>query len=328
VCERVWARTLALADMASATPLRERRVRLAVASDTRVEFGDKHVKWSCPDTDALLLAGDIGVVAGSSASWARAIAAAAAVHSHVYVVAGNHEHYRSELGTVVPSMRAQAPPNVTVLDREVAWLPGGIPLLGCTLWSNVAATPEALECVRSGMMDYALIRTGGRLFEPEDALALHVRDVSWLTDTLAELRARGAPPAVVLTHHGPLLELNHPAFASGPSSAGFVSDLSALMDPAAVQLWVSGHTHARADLRCRGVRCVAWCCGYPRERAPLVGALAPAASDADEDAARGPAPSIAYAPPAREAPFAPLAVEVVGRTEEGRGAGAGEAVTA
>nr|WP_216610987.1 metallophosphoesterase [Burkholderia thailandensis] len=102
-----------------------------------------------------------------------------------------------------------------------------------------------------------------RDFAPRDALALHRTARAWLERELA----KPWPGAtIVVTHHAPLRASLAARYADDLASAGFISDLSALVRPP-VSLWIHGHTHTSFDYAtAEGTRVVCNPHGYIRRR--------------------------------------------------------------
>ncbi|OGT89757.1 MAG: hypothetical protein A2286_10495 [Gammaproteobacteria bacterium RIFOXYA12_FULL_61_12] len=203
-------------------------MRLALFSDLHLE----QPHWGCwqppeLDVDLVLLAGDIGSLAGGL-EWA---ASSFQRRSVAYVV-GNHEYYHSRLMPLAALRRKYARKGVHLLERNTFEMPG-LRVLGCTLWSGFdllgkdKITASMLAALLS-INDYRLIGTksGKRLF-PQDTLDLHRRSVSWLDRELAK---PFDGKTVVLTHFAPHRNCAEPRFEKSALSPYFVTDLAWLMD--------------------------------------------------------------------------------------------------
>ena len=112
-----------------------------------------------------------------------------------------------------PARRPCAGTRVHMLDRGTVVL-AGVRFVGAILWTDYRLFGEsdlAMDACRRGLNDHRLIEVGPlgsrRLFQPEHAAALHVRDRAFIE---AELAKPFAGPTVVVTHHAP-----HP-FGYGP----------------------------------------------------------------------------------------------------------------
>ena len=105
-------------------------------------------------------------------------------------------------------------------------------------------------------------QASARDFTPADSLALFARSRAWLE---AELAKPFAGKTIVVTHHAPHRQSLAPRYAEDLVSAGFVSDLDALVR-APVALWVHGHTHTCFDYTVNGTRVVCNPRGYRDRR--------------------------------------------------------------
>ena len=212
------------------------------------------------EADVVVLAGDIDVGLAGLA-WARD--EAQRLGKRILYVAGNHEFYRHDIA-LLDQMRefCAGAEGVDLLENEARVI-GGVRFLACTLWTDYRATGNpvmAMLEVARGLNDHRLIAHGERLFTPEDALAMHQASRAWLAERLAE---PFAGRTVVITHHGPHLLCQHPAFPFDHFATAFLSDLSVLVEQA--DLWCFGHTHANLDVQIGGCRLVSNQRGYPGE---------------------------------------------------------------
>lgn len=232
-------------------------MRIRVYSDIHLE----RAPFSPPanEADLVVLAGDIANGA-AGIEWAKA-----AFRKPVLYLAGNHEYYDGEFGSVQAAMRAAAGGGVELLDCTSTVL-GGVRFLGCTLWTDYSLAPESerpavIEEARKVNPDYLKIRYDSRAFAPEDAIALCTRHRAWLA---AELARPFPGKTVVITHFAPHPRSIAPAFANHRANPAFVLDLDEAMGSAA--LWIHGHTHTFFDYRVRGTRVICNPRGYPGER--------------------------------------------------------------
>ena len=216
-----------------------------------------------PDTDAdiVVLAGDLGRP-DMAIDWARRY------RQPTLFVAGNHEHYGSDLATTMARLRALAEGTpVRVLERD-AWTHGGVRFLGATLWTDfrIAGEGEArAAAVREAqrfMRDFSVVRMGEAPFTPQASAELFARHAAWLEARLAEPHPG---PTVVITHHAPSPRSIHPRFAGSPLNACFVSDAERLIDGRRARLWIHGHTHDSFDYRVNGTRVLCNPRGYAKD---------------------------------------------------------------
>ncbi len=242
--------------------------RLFVISDMHREMRRGRPEGPWPSVDVVILAGDIDNGA-AGVTWAGTLALDLQVP--VLYVPGNHEYYGHEFDSLRASLReaAAAWPGLHLLDDDELVV-GGVRFLGTTLWTDYRAWPGDVwlnqEVARKEISDHRIIRRGGRLFTPDDALVLHKAARRFVEMRLAR---PFAGPTVVVTHHGPSLLCRHPLYPSGPLGAAFYSDLSALMLRYAPALWVFGHTHVPLDASVGTTRLYSNPRGYPGEAVPV-----------------------------------------------------------
>ena len=236
-------------------------MRIHVLSDLHLEFSDRHPPLALPETgaDRVDIAGDIHVGARAF-DWAER----SFRDQTVLYVPGNHEYYGGDLAGVGRDLRARAArsPNVRLLDNDCLAL-DGVRFIGSTLWTDfdLFGRERAGEAMRESLrhlVDFRAIRSAnGRCLTPEETIDLHRAARAFLEASLAE---PFDGPTVVITHHAPHPGSLHPRWAQHLTSAGFVSDLQALMGRA--ELWIHGHTHDGFDYRVNGTRVLANPMGY------------------------------------------------------------------
>jgi predicted phosphodiesterase len=255
-------------------------MRIQQASDIHLEFiervfaGERLVE-PAPDADLLVLAGDI-------ANGTRGVELFADWPVPVLYVAGNHEAYEGVLETTLADLVAAAiGTSVIVLDHEVIDLTrlrqfeqwaaprrdelARLRFLGCTLWTDYrfggTSQAEAMADCERMLTDHRLIRTASGPFTASYALQQHTRSRAWLETELARpFDGR----TVVITHHAPHPLSVHARFAGNPVNAGFVTNLSDLLQHA--DLWLHGHVHDSFDYQVAGCRVAANPRGYPKNR--------------------------------------------------------------
>ena len=229
-------------------------MKIQLASDLHLEFlerrfpGERIIE-SAPGADILVLAGDIH-------NGTKAIAAFADWPVPVLFVAGNHEFYgRSWEQTRTDLKSACAGTNLTFLDNDTFEF-GGVRFLGCTLWTDFRldgfTQRQCMEGVQLTLNDYYVINTQEGRLRANDTLRDHEQSRRWLERELAKPYPG---KTVVVTHHGPHPLSIHPRYVGNRVNAGFVSDLTPLLQQA--DLWLHGHVHDSFDYsdvgRCRVV---------------------------------------------------------------------------
>jgi 3',5'-cyclic AMP phosphodiesterase CpdA len=227
-------------------------VRFRVASDLHLDLrpdaaavADALVA-NDPRADCLVLAGDV-----AEARWPGLrpfLERARAAYDHLVYVPGNHEYYGGAMHATEALLRAM-PGYLNCGARDV----GGVRVLGCTLW---AAPPPRLACFN----DFLRIRTPDGNWTRRDMCAAHMLHVAWLEKQLA------AGPALVVTHHAPVMGDSSPdQYRGSRNEAFFASDVGAALGPRTLG-WVFGHTHHAATLARDGYALWTNALGYPGER--------------------------------------------------------------
>lgn len=227
-------------------------MRIQIMSDLHAEFmrdnGLSFMK-TLPDTgaDVLVLAGDVGMVAGGSLF--RMLECALARFRDVVYVTGNHEYYRSSPAEVHEAIAA--------FGRRHAgfhWLSAGTVeiagqrFIGATLWFP----PCRDQYARGLLSDFSVIAD----FEPW-VYEQHAQAVEYL-------EAHVQPGDIVVTHHLPSSSVVHPRWVGNALNPFFASDSlsTAVLGRAAV--WVYGHTHDSKDDRIGATRLLVNPFGYAR----------------------------------------------------------------
>lgn len=232
-------------------------MRIHVLSDLHLEFAEYQPE--AIDADLVVLAGDIHVGV-QGVRWAQK----AFPDLPVVYVAGNHEYYRNAAPRLTEKLRAEAAgSNVQVLDDEAIEI-GGVSVLGCTLWTDLALHGDAQvgeATLADAMMDYRLIRHSPRYrrLRPQDTASFHRRSVHWLRAEL--LRREG--PCVVVSHHAPSPESLDPNSVGDPLSVAYASRLEGLIEECRPAVWIHGHIHRASNYQVGDTRIVCNPRGYP-----------------------------------------------------------------
>lgn len=231
-------------------------MRVAVLSDIHVEFhrdqGESFVKGLDPTgVDVLVLAGDIGVAAGTK--WALEKFCTRYAAATVLFVPGNHEYYRSypaEMDEFFGEAEA-ANKNLRILRNRIVEV-GGVRFAGTSLWfrddpANVFLAPQ--------LSDFSLIEDFVPWVYNENRLA-----ESFLRGVLSMPR----PPEVVITHHLPSDRCVVAPYKGHPLNRFFVAPIADSL-PKLPKVWIYGHTHTPFDETHDGCRFVCNPLGYPHE---------------------------------------------------------------
>ena len=240
---------------------------VAYASDLHLEFGNSVDTERLEAADILVLAGDVDTI---PEGWADLLRRLRKVFSGPIVgVLGNHEYYNG----VFPDDREKFRDAIThgrqayLLEKEMVIL-DGVRFLGATLWTDFACGRQMRSCQRM-MSDFDVIFDGhSGSITPEVILKEHQDTMDWLATQIMRHPHKG--PTVVITHHAPSYQSQHPRFAGSPISGGFCSNQEHRIQRwsaagLAPDLWIHGHVHDPMDYRIGQTRilCNPW--GYPDE---------------------------------------------------------------
>jgi predicted phosphodiesterase len=226
--------------------------RFRIFSDVHSEFhrdGGRAFVDSLPDVpcDAVLLAGDVGD-SRTFLPLLRAVCDRFA-DTPVLYVAGNHEHYGSDLDSVRAGLThaARSIRNLVHLDNTVADVVG-VRVAGATLWfPDHPMNPV----YRHMMYDFRAVRNLDPAVYAENRRARQFID--------------SARADVVLTHHIPCYAAVAPRRRGSELNRFFVGGDEAMVAASGAKAWVFGHTHDHTDVIVDGVRMIANPFGYPSE---------------------------------------------------------------
>lgn len=242
--------------------------------------------------DNLALLGDIGYP--SHKTYRDFVLLQASRFKRVFIVAGNHEYYRSSIQEVDAALTALAAlkPNIYLLNgvgHEFEEDGVVTRVLGTTLWTFVP--DQHKDFIRMALNDYRQIRVldegvvvpppsfdtpkeeeddneipqplKGRLFTIDDSIRLHRLSVGFLEEEIKRAKKDNAN-VVIFTHHGPTGQhstLKKPAEDEKVFEYAEYTDLEHLMGPP-VLLWGFGHTHYSSRQLIRGTMVVSNQLGY------------------------------------------------------------------
>lgn len=252
-------------------------MKLRLLSDIHLELannGLKYMKRFIPITptpnDVLLLAGDIGNPAGNL--YKLFITEMSKHYAKVFIVTGNHEYYQSyqrarsddfsglgvtyikgyrhsmeQIDNMIATFTATLP-NVHFLQRT-SIIHNRVRFMGCTLW-----TPSDYK-LSDQMNDYNCIKD----MTTEKCREIHLGDVSWLTEQLAEISS-DYDATVVMTHHLPSYQLLADKYIGDPLNVFYANTLEKLVEQA--DIWVCGHSHTAKHITIGKCECYLNPTGY------------------------------------------------------------------
>jgi len=227
---------------------------------------------SIPDADVCICAGD--VIAGDPDAGVWWLDRHIADHMPVVFVMGNHEFYSrtdsmERLRTLAGRAAVRTGHRVSVLD-DMSLTIGGYKILGSTLWYSLeifGTDPATMAHAARGagtLNDRRMIRRDDRStarWEPADARRQHLQSRAWLENEMATSDL----PVVVVTHHAPHPLSIAPQYADDPATAGFVSDVSDVIERHQPVAWLHGHTHTSFNYEFGATRIVCNPRGYGAE---------------------------------------------------------------
>jgi hypothetical protein len=226
--------------------------RVAFYADILYDSPHSPAHWIPParlDVDAILLGGDIHYQPGRLGEMLREIRATQRDSTPIIVVPGNGEYAGQELGESRRQYReaVEAVPGAMLLDDEVAELPGGLTIIGSTLWSVV---PDDLidhynSLLFDGQEGVDNIRLGGGPLTLRDTNELHRQARSFIEGQLRSMSAAQRGKTVVCTHFWPTLRpwTGQDGQAELPWHHFIGSDLDALIADCGPRFWLCGHDH-------------------------------------------------------------------------------------
>ncbi len=248
-------------------------MKLQILSDLHIDSyaRQSHPMGHIPKTDAdlVLVAGD---TANSDSGMPWLQEQAARLQVPLITIAGNHEYFNEDVLHFDKKLATWDNYNETlaqgmrVLQCQHMDI-GDIRILGCTLWTDYEYqfNEDTMVIAKRFMRDYKQIYAGGELFSPEVSMQLHAKQRAWLKQALIAASVLDKK-VVVMSHHSISPLSVSEKYATLPSNAAFVSDLSSwLHEPWAPTLWVHGHTHEAFDYRIYNTRVIVNPRAYPNE---------------------------------------------------------------
>ena len=206
-------------------------INILLLSDLHLDASPYQIKVS-PEIDAVVLAGDISP-GTHGIRWANQH-----FECPVIYVAGNHEYYYQQAGSLIERLKDAASPHVHVLENEAVSI-DGITFLGCTAWTDfsLAGDQQANMALASEQVnDYRFILNGKEKLCPEHTLSLHQASVAWLHQTLLSMQEK----PIVVTHHAPAQQS---LSEETDLASTYASDLSGLISSTGPLAWLHGHVH-------------------------------------------------------------------------------------
>lgn len=173
-------------------------------------------------------------------------------YKKVFMVMGNHEHYRGKFWKTKTELESMLPSNVKLLENQCE-VYEGVAFIGATLWTDMnKSDPITLNSMAHYMNDYKVITFNYPQYgtyhkmRPMDTVKIHYESKNYIEETV---KAHADKPVVVITHMGPThMSINEKYKHDPVSNGAYVSDLSDLiLDHPQIKTWVHGHVHDPVD---------------------------------------------------------------------------------
>lgn len=254
-------------------------MKLAIASDLHVEFGDINLV-NDQGADVLILAGDICVMKHlhTNAPYgdvARDFFKRVSVQfPQVLYVMGNHEHYGGDFAKSKQYFEDYCEhhniSNIKLMDKETVRI-DGYEFIGGTLWTDFNDMDSyTMFNAENSMNDYRGVKnTNDKVswkFLPKHALQDHSQMLGYLQTCMDNYKEahRTDNRVVVITHHAPSKLSVHEKYAHDTLMNGnFYSNLDDFITAnPQIQLWIHGHMHDPFDYGLGGTRVVCNPRGY------------------------------------------------------------------
>lgn len=254
-------------------------MKLAIASDLHVEFGDIDLV-NTQGADVLILAGDICMLKDLDKQSERGDTArnffqrvSSAFPRTLYVM-GNHEHYSGDFAKGPERFRTfcehHGIVNITLLDKEMVTI-DGYDFFGGTLWTDFNNMDSlTMHNAATAMNDYHSVKNSNDTvswkFLPKHALSDHGRMRNYLQTCMDNYRESGRTDnrVVVITHHAPSPSSVHEKYSYDRLMNGnFYTDMDEFIESnPQIQLWIHGHMHDPFDYTVGSTRVVCNPRGY------------------------------------------------------------------
>jgi predicted phosphodiesterase len=248
-------------------------MRIAVASDIHLEFGDLEIT-NDNHADVLILSGDILVArditqrdpSGAMGPDYRSnryhdfMARCSAQFPHVIYIMGNHEHYHGDFAKTETHLKDVLGylPNVYLLEKEIRVI-DNVTFIGGTLWTDMnnndgitlyhmSSMMNDFRCVANSTTPVHFKTQAGEFktrvgkFSPDDAMEDHAKFRGYIQQIV---EGKTDQKFVVCGHHSPSRSSTHPRYASDTiMNGGYSSNMDDyILDHPQIKLWTHGHTH-------------------------------------------------------------------------------------
>lgn len=180
-------------------------MKIALASDVHLEFGDLHLKNE-QNADVLILSGDICVASDLGKPDPHNFMEGAKSNRvtdffkrcsfqfpHVVYVMGNHEHYHGDFATsgnkIKSMLESNMLSNVYLLDKETKVI-DDVTFIGGTLWTDMnKEDPTTLAHIRGMMNDFRCVSNSNRMVTRRVPLYKKDAEGQYITQKIGEINS-------------------------------------------------------------------------------------------------------------------------------------------
>jgi predicted phosphodiesterase len=180
-------------------------MKIALASDVHLEFGDLHLKNE-QNADVLILSGDICVASDLGKPDPHNFMEGAKSNRvtdffkrcsfqfpHVIYVMGNHEHYHGDFATsgnkIKSMLESNMLSNVYLLDKETKVI-DDVTFIGGTLWTDMnKEDPTTLAHIRGMMNDFRCVSNSNRMVTRKVPLYKKDAEGQYITQKIGEINS-------------------------------------------------------------------------------------------------------------------------------------------
>lgn len=246
-------------------------------------WSDLHMDPAHFDPFEIALRGDecdtVLVVAGDAAERNNSVdwfLEATDTFKHVIYVLGNHEFYGSNIKRMpekfidrMIELNGSVPDNFHLLNPGTLAIEDTV-FIGATLWTDFQkGNGMVMYDAGQKMNDYRNIRHGppnvpwSFKLKPEHVYKIHKEHVKFIED---EVDKHQDKKVVVITHHAPHELSIKPEYKGHSLNGCYYTDLSHVIEPRKIDVWIHGHIHHHVDYNILGTRIVANPRGYVSTR--------------------------------------------------------------
>jgi len=157
-----------------------------------------------------------------------------------YWVPGNHEYYHFNIATKCGVVNEKIRSNIFLVNNTSV-INDDVKFIFSTLWSKISLAKEYQ--IQSAMNDFHVIKHRGYTLSIAQYNQLHVDSLAFLK---SELTLETSTNNIVVTHHVPTYKNYPEKYRDSTINEAFAVELFDLIESAAPDYWIYGHTHGNA----------------------------------------------------------------------------------